>query len=246
MTKPLADRIALITGASRGIGHATALALAREGAHVVAVARTVGGLEELDDAIKAIGGTATLVPLDLKDYEGIDRLGASLNERFGRLDVLVANAGILGSLSPMSHVEPQVFDDVMAINVTANYRLIRSLDPLLQKSAAGRAVFLTSGAAWTPIAYWGPYSVSKAAVELMARIYAAETVTTALRVNVFNPGPIRTRMRATAMPGEDPMTLDTPENVAEKILDLCLPAYTETGTLYQYRLKKFLTWAPPA
>jgi NAD(P)-dependent dehydrogenase (short-subunit alcohol dehydrogenase family) len=246
MTKPLADRIALITGASRGIGHATALALAREGAHVVAVARTVGGLEELDDAIKAIGGTATLVPLDLKDYEGIDRLGASLHERFGRLDVLVANAGILGSLSPMSHVEPKVFDDVMAINVTANYRLIRSLDPLLQKSTAGRAVFLTSGAAWAPIAYWGPYSVSKAAVELMARIYAAETATTALRVNVFNPGPIRTRMRATAMPGEDPMTLDTPENVAEKILELCLPAYAQTGTLYQYRLKKFLTWTPPA
>jgi NAD(P)-dependent dehydrogenase (short-subunit alcohol dehydrogenase family) len=246
MPKPLADRIALITGASRGIGHATALELAKAGAHVVAVARTVGGLEELDDAIKAIGGTATLVPLDLKDYEGIDRLGASLHERFGRLDVLVANAGILGSLSPMSHVEPKVFDDVMAINVTANYRLIRSLDPLLQKSAAGRAVFLTSGAAWTPIAYWGPYSVSKAAVELMARIYAAETATTPLRVNIFNPGPIRTRMRATAMPGEDPMTLDTPENVAEKILDLCLPAYTETGTLYSYRVKKFMTWTPPA
>src|SRR5882757_6626448 len=245
MTKPLSDRIALITGASRGIGHATALALAKAGAHVVAVARTVGGLEELDDAIKAIGGTATLVPLDLKDYEGIDRLGASLHARFGRLDVLVANAGILGSLSPMSHVEPKVFDDVMAINVTANYRLIRSFDPLLQKSDAGRAVFLTSGAAWAPIAYWGSYSISKAAVELMARIYAAETATTKLRVNVFNPGPIRTRMRATAMPGEDPMTLDVPENVAEKILDLCVPAYTETGTLYNYRVKKFLTWTPP-
>jgi NAD(P)-dependent dehydrogenase (short-subunit alcohol dehydrogenase family) len=246
MSKPLSDRIALITGASRGIGHATALALAKAGAHIVAIARTVGGLEELDDAIKAAGGTATLVPLDLKDYEGIDRLGASLNERFGKLDVLVANAGILGSLSPMSHVEPKVFDDVMAVNVTANYRLIRSLDLLLQKSDAGRAVFLTSGAAWTPKAYWGPYSVSKAAVELMARIYAAETATTRLRINVFNPGPIRTRMRATAMPGEDPMTLDTPENVAEKILDLCLPAYTENGALYNYRVKKFLNWTPPA
>jgi NAD(P)-dependent dehydrogenase (short-subunit alcohol dehydrogenase family) len=246
MTMPLSDRIALITGASRGIGHATALALAKAGAHVVAIARTVGGLEELDDAIKAIGGTATLVPLDLKDYDGIDRLGASLNERFGKLDVLVANAGILGPLSPLGHVEPKAFDDVMAVNVTANYRLIRSLDPLLQKSDEGRAVFLTSGAAWTPIAYWGPYSVSKAAVELMARIYAAETATTKLRVNVFNPGPIRTRMRATAMPGEDPMTLDTPENVAEKIVDLCLPAYMQTGTLYQYRAKKFLAWKPPA
>jgi NAD(P)-dependent dehydrogenase (short-subunit alcohol dehydrogenase family) len=139
-----------------------------------------------------------------------------------------------------------VFDDVMAINVTANYRLIRSLDPLLQKSDAGRAVFLTSGAAWAPIAYWGSYSVSKAAVELMARIYAAETATTNLRVNIFNPGPIRTRMRATAMPGEDPMTLDTPENCAEKIVDLCLPAYAETGTLYNYRVKKFMTFTPPA
>ena len=246
MPQPLADRIALITGASRGIGYATALALAKAGAHVVAVARTQGGLEELYDAIAEIGGTATGVPLDLKDYDGIDRLGASLNERYGKLDVLVANAGLLGALSPMSHVEPRTFDDVMAVNVTANYRLIRSLDPLLQKSDAGRAVFLTSGAAWTPMAYWGPYSVSKAAVELMARIYAAETATTTLRVNIFNPGPIRTRMRAAAMPGEDPMTLDVPENVAQKILDLCLPSYTETGTLYNYRVKKFLTFKPPS
>jgi NAD(P)-dependent dehydrogenase (short-subunit alcohol dehydrogenase family) len=246
MTKPLADRIALITGASRGIGYATAIALARAGAHVVAIARTVGGLEELDDAVKAAGGSATLVPLDLKDYDGIDRLGASLNERYGRLDVLVANAGLLGALSPLSHIEPKVFDDVMAVNVTANYRLIRSLDALLQKSDAGRAVFLTSGAAWVPMAYWGPYSISKAAVELMARIYAAETASTNLRVNVFNPGPIRTRMRATAMPGEDPMTLDTPENVAEKIIDLCVPAYTQTGMLYNYRVKKFLGFTPPA
>ena len=246
MSPPLAGRIALITGASRGIGYATAIALAKAGAHVVAVARTQGGLEELYDAITEVGGSATGVPLDLKDYDGIDRLGASLHERYGKLDVLVANAGLLGSLSPLSHVEPKVWDDVMAVNVTANYRLIRSLDPLLQKSDAGRAVFLTSGAAWMPMAYWGPYSVSKAAVELMARIYAAETASTSLRVNVFNPGPIRTRMRATAMPGEDPMTLDVPENVAEKILDLCLPSYTNTGTLYNYRVKKFLTHTPPS
>jgi NAD(P)-dependent dehydrogenase (short-subunit alcohol dehydrogenase family) len=246
MSQPLAGRIALVTGASRGIGHATAMALATAGAHVVAIARTQGGLEELYDEITRTGGTATGVPLDLKDYAGIDRLGATLNERFGKLDVLVANAGILGVLSPLGHVEPRVWDDVMAINVTANYRLIRSLDPLLQKSDAGRAVFLTSGAAWVANAYWGPYSVSKAAVELMARIYAAENASTKLRVNVFNPGPIRTRMRATAMPGEDPLTLDVPENVAEKIVDLCLPSYTETGTLYNYRVKKFLTWTPPA
>jgi NAD(P)-dependent dehydrogenase (short-subunit alcohol dehydrogenase family) len=244
--KPLAGRVALVTGASRGIGYATAIALAKAGAHVVAIARTQGGLEELYDDIAKFGGSATGVPLDLKDYAGIDRLGATLNERFGKLDVLVANAGLLGALSPLGHVEPKVWDDVMAVNVTANYRLIRSLDPLLQKSDAGRAVFLTSGAAWVAMAYWGPYSVSKAAVELMARIYAAETASTALRVNIFNPGPIRTRMRATAMPGEDPMTLDVPENVAEKILDLCLPGYTGTGTLYNYRVKKFLTWTPPA
>jgi NAD(P)-dependent dehydrogenase (short-subunit alcohol dehydrogenase family) len=246
MSKPLANRIAVVTGASRGIGYATAIALARAGAHVVAIARTTGGLEELDDAIKAAGGSATLVPLDLKDYDGIDRLGASLNERYGKLDVLVANAGLLGTLSPLGHIEPRVWDDVMAVNVTANYRLIRSLDPLLQKSDAGRAVFLTSGAAWVAIAYWGPYSVSKAAVELMARIYAAENATTKLRVNIFNPGPIRTRMRATAVPGEDPMTLDVPENVAAKIVDLCLPSYTETGTLYNYRVKNFMNWTPPA
>jgi NAD(P)-dependent dehydrogenase (short-subunit alcohol dehydrogenase family) len=246
MSQPLANRIAVVTGASRGIGYATAIALAKAGAHVVAIARTTGGLEELDDAIKAAGGSATLVPLDLKDYDGIDRLGASLNERYGKLDVLVANAGLLGVLSPMSHIEPKVWDDVMAVNVTANYRLIRSLDPLLQKSDAGRAVFLTSGAAWVAIAYWGPYSISKAAVELMARIYAAENATTKLRVNIFNPGPIRTRMRAAAVPGEDPMTLDVPENVAEKILDLCLPDYTETGTLYNYRVKNFMNWTPPA
>ena len=246
MSPPLANRIALVTGASRGIGHATALALAKAGAHVVAVARTEGGLQELYDEIEKSGGTATGVPLDLKDYAGIDRLGASLNERYGKLDVLVANAGVLGVLSPLPHVEPKVWDEVMAINVTANYRLIRSLDPLLQKSDAGRAVFLTSGAAWVANAYWGPYSVSKAAVELMARTYAAETASTNLRVNIFNPGPIRTRMRATAMPGEDPMTLDTPENAADRIVDLCLPSYTRTGTLYNYRVKKFLEWTPPS
>jgi len=243
----LKGRIALITGASRGLGAAAAVAFAREGAHCVLVARTVGGLEAVDDQIKALGSEgATLVPLDVTDGPGIDRLGAALYERFGRLDVLLGNAGLLGVLSPIGHIDPQTFERTMAVNVTANWRLIRSLDPLLQKSDAGRAVFLTSGAAWVPMAYWGPYSVSKAAVELMARIYAAETATTNLRVNVFNPGPIRTRMRASAMPGEDPMTLDTPENCAERIIDLCLPSYAGTGTLYSYRPRKFLTFTPPS
>src|SRR5438094_8301296 len=161
MPPPLADRIALVTGASRGIGYATALALAKAGAHIVALARTVGGLEELDDAIKSSGGTATLVPLDLRDYAGIDRLGLALHERFGRLDVLVANAGILGPLSPLHHVETRAFEDGVAVNVTANYRLIRSLDPLLQTSDAARALLLTSAPARAPLAYWGPYSHSE-------------------------------------------------------------------------------------
>jgi NAD(P)-dependent dehydrogenase (short-subunit alcohol dehydrogenase family) len=245
MAKPLADRIALITGASRGIGHATALALAKAGAHIVAVARTVGGLEELDDAIKALGGSATLVPLDLKDYAGIDRLGGALRERFGRLDVLVGNAGILGPLSPLGHVEAKAWDDVMAVNVTANWRLLCAMDPLLKFSDAGRVVFVSSGVAAMALAYWGPYAASKAALEALARTYAAETATTNVRVNLFTPGPVRTRMRAQAMPGEDPMTLVTPDKVAEKIVELCLPGMLESGKLYAYLKGKFLDFRPP-
>src|SRR5215470_18472567 len=173
MPLPLADRIALVTGASRGIGYATALALAEAGAHVIALARTVGGLEELDDAIKALGGSATLVPLDLTDYPGIDCLGLALHERFGRLDVLVGNAGILGPLSPLDHVEPQAWDAVIAVNVTANWHLIRGMDALLKQAAGGRAVFITSGITAHPRAYWGPYAVSKAALEVLAKTYAA-------------------------------------------------------------------------
>jgi NAD(P)-dependent dehydrogenase (short-subunit alcohol dehydrogenase family) len=243
---PLADRIALITGASRGIGYASALALAKAGAHVVAVARTVGGLEELDDAIRGLGGAATLVPLDLKDYAGIDRLALALNERFKRLDVLVGNAGILGPLSPLGHVEAAAWEEVMAVNVTANWRLIRAMDPLLQRSDAGRVVFLTSGVAALALAYWGPYAASKAALEVLARTYAAETATTPVRVNIFAPGPIRTRMRAQAMPGEDPMTLETPDKVAEEIVELCLPSLQESGKLYDYRQGRFLEFPRPS
>jgi NAD(P)-dependent dehydrogenase (short-subunit alcohol dehydrogenase family) len=232
---PPAQRIALVTGASRGIGYATALALARTGAHVVAVARTTGGLEELDDAIRAAGGSATLVPLDLTDYAGIARLGTALAERYGRLDVLVGNAGMLGVLSPLNHVEPKVWEQVMAVNVTANWHLIRSLDALLQRSEAGRVVFVTSGAVRNARAYWGPYSVSKAALEVLARTYAAETATTNVRVNLFNPGATRTRMRASAMPGEDPASLKPAEAVADKVLLLCQPEFQETGKLYDYR-----------
>jgi NAD(P)-dependent dehydrogenase (short-subunit alcohol dehydrogenase family) len=246
MPPPLAGRIALVSGASRGIGYATALALAKAGAHIVALARTVGGLEELDDAIKAAGGSATLVPLDLKDFSGIDRLGLALQERFGRLDVLVGNAGILGSLSPLDHVEPAAWDEVMAVNVSANWRLIRATDRLLKCSDAGRVVFVSSGIASLALAYWGPYAVSKAALETLARVYAAETATTNVRVNVFTPGPIRTRMRAQAFPGEDPMRLETPEKVADKIVEMCLPNTQESGKFYAYPKGKFLDFRPPS
>ena len=246
MPLPLADRIALVTGASRGIGYATALALAKAGAHIVALARTVGGLEELDDAIKALGGSATLVPLDLKDYQGIDRFGLALHERFGRLDVMIGNAGILGPLSPLGHVEAQAWDEVMAVNVTANWRLIRAMDQLLQRSDAGRVVFISSGVAALALAYWGPYAVSKAALEALARTYAAETQTTKLRINVFTPGPVRTRMRAQAMPGEDPTTLEPPDQVAQTIVEMCLPSMQESGKLYAYPKGKFLDSRPPS
>lgn len=246
MAQPLAGRIALVTGASRGIGAATALRLAKAGAHVIAVARTVGGLEELDDAIRAAGGTATLVPLDMKDSEGIDRLGGALNERYGRLDVLVGNAGVLGVTSPLPHVEPKVWDETMTVNVTANWRLIRAMDLLLRASDAGRVVFITSGTVPLALAYWGPYIASKAAVEALGRVYANETINTPVRVNLFNPGPIRTKLRAVAMPGEDPMTLDTPEQAAAEIVPLCLPSFAETGKLYDYPTHRLLDFRRPA
>ena len=246
MTLPLADRIALVTGASRGIGYATALALARAGAHVVAVARTVGGLEELDDAVRAARGAATLTPLDMRDYPGIYRLATALNERYGRLDVLVGNAALAGVPSPLGHIEPKAWDDMMAVNVTANWHLIRAMDPLLKRSDAGRAVFVTSGIATLAYAYWAPYSVSKAALDVLVRTYAAETSSTRVRVNLFSPGPTRTRMRALVMPGEDPMTLPTPEQVAEKIVDLCLPSFSETGKIYDYRSGKLQEFMRPA
>ena len=245
MSKPLADCIALVTGASRGIGRATALALAREGAHVVAVARTVVGLEEVDDEAKKLGSSATLVPLDMRDYPGLYRLAAALNERYQRLDILIGNAAIGGQRSPLGHVEPQAWDDAFAVNLTANFHLIRAMDPLLRRAKAGRAAFITSGAATNARAYAGPYSASKAALNALARTYAAETSSTPLRVNLFNPGPTRTRMRAQVMPGEDPMTLPTPEEVAEKIVDLCRPDFSETGKLYDFPERRLLDFIPP-
>jgi NAD(P)-dependent dehydrogenase (short-subunit alcohol dehydrogenase family) len=242
---PLANRIALITGASRGIGAATALALAKAGAHVVAVARTVGGLEELDDAVRAVGGTATLAPLSVTDGEGLARLAATLRERYGRLDILVGNAALLGPASPLDHITLKDWDEVMKVNVTANWQLIGATDALLRTSDAGRAVFVTSGAAHNIHAYLGLYATSKAALEALARTYAAETENTAVRVNLFNPGPTRTRMRAQLMPGEDPMTLPTPDEVAEKIVELCLPELTDTGRFYDFPSRKLMSFHRP-
>ncbi|HEX3350004.1 MAG TPA: SDR family NAD(P)-dependent oxidoreductase [Acetobacteraceae bacterium] len=216
-----AKRIALVTGASRGIGAAVARELARQGLHVVITARTQGGLEAVDDAIRADGGTATLLPLDIADGAALDSLGPSLFSRFGRLDVLVSNAGVLGKLTPVPHIMPKDWDEVLAVNVSAAWRLIRSCGPLLLAGPAGRAVFVTSGIARKPTAYWGPYGSTKAALEHLVLTWAEETRKTKLRVNLFSPGVVRTRMRAEAMPGEDPSSLATPEDVAPKLARLC-------------------------
>ena len=242
----LQGRIALVTGASRGIGYWTALALAKQGAHVIAVARTTGGLEDLDDAIQAAGGTATLVPMDLTDMQAVDRLGAAINDRWGKLDILVANAGVLGTISPVGHVEAKAFDKVMAVNVTATWRIIRSVEPLLIKSEAGRALILSSGVAHSARAFWGPYAASKAAVETLARVWAAETEKTTLNVNSIDPGATRTAMRAQAMPGENPDTLPHPSEVAEKLVPLCGAACSETGKLFRVAENRFFDYRMPA
>ena len=235
MTKSLDGRIALITGASRGIGRAVALAMARAGAHVVLLARTQGGLEELDDEVQKAGGTATLVPLDITDFPALDRLGGSIFERWKKLDILVGNAAILGPLSPVGHIDVEAWDQLLAVNLTANWRLIRTADPLLRRSDAGRAIFLTSGAAENCRAYWGPYSVSKAALEALVKTYAAEVNDSPVRVNLVNPGPVATAMRAKAMPGEDPATLPKPEDLSEIFVQLALPECARNGEIIQYK-----------
>ncbi len=245
MTIELKNRIALVTGASRGIGYFTALELAKAGAHVIACARTVGGLEDLDDAIKAVGGSATLVPFDLADMNAIDALGASIFERWGKLDILVANAGVLGVISPIGHIEAKTFDKVMTINVTATWRLIRSVDPLLARSDAGRAVILSSAAAHKCRPFWGPYSASKAAVEALARTWAGESQSTPLRITSVDPGATRTAMRAQAVPGENPETLPHPSEIAKAILPLVGPDVTETGKLYIVRESKLADYRLP-
>ncbi len=229
-------RVALVTGASRGIGRAVALELARRGWRIVAVARAQKALEKLDDDIRALGGEATLVPLDLKDYAGIDQLGAALFERHGKLDGLAACAGVLGAVMPAHQVTPSVMDDAMGVNVISNYRLIRSMHPLLRASDSGRAVFLTSGIATKPLAYFSPYAASKAALDALVKTYAAELNITPIRANLFSPGPVRTAMRAKAFPGEDPMTLPTPADVAPEIADMLEPSYAANGEIVRYSL----------
>jgi NAD(P)-dependent dehydrogenase (short-subunit alcohol dehydrogenase family) len=222
--QPLSGLIALVTGASRGIGRACAVGLAQAGAHVIATARTQGALESLDDEIRTLTGReATLVPLDLKDGKGIDRLGGAVFDRWRKLDILVSAAGELGVLTPVAHLDPPVWERAIAVNMTANYRLIRSFDPLLRQSQAGRAIFFTTGAARNPHAFWGAYAATKAGLEALVETYRDETAITSVRPVLLSPGPMRTKMRAAAFPGEDPDTLPPPEAIVPLVVDLCRP-----------------------
>jgi len=236
MTKPLDGRITLVTGASRGIGYASAKALAAAGSHIIALARTQGGLEDLDDQIKAAGGTCSLVPMDLRDFDQIDRLGGLLNDRYGRLDGLLCNAAVLGDITPANHTTPKDWMRVIDVNMTAPARLIRSLDPLLRESDAGRAVFMTSSVAQAPRAYWGAYAASKAGMETFVRCWAEEIGDiTNIKVNLLNPGGTRTQMRAKAMPGEDPSHLPSPDDIAPLIVEMLSPAYEPHDSRVAYR-----------
>lgn len=230
-TAPLIGRVALITGASRGIGAATAIELARLGAHVVITARTQGGLEETDDGVRAAGGQASLLPLDLHESEQLDAVGPSVYQRFQRLDILLHCAGSLGRLAPIAHLTPEEWHDAMAVNVTAAWRLIRSCDPLLRAADSGRAVFVTAARARAPKAYWGAYGASKAALEHLVQTWADEVAATRLRVNLFDPGSVATRLRRIAYPAEASDTLPRPSDVAPTLAALCLPTETRHGTL---------------
>ncbi len=233
--KPLTGRIALVTGASRGIGRAVGVGLAKAGAHVILLARTVGGLEEADDEIRGFGGTASLVTLDLKKSDKVDALGPTILERWGRLDILVANAGLLGPLSPLGHITAEAWREVIDVNLTANWHLIRTADPLIRRSDAGRAIFVSSGAASGTNAYWGPYAVSKAGLESLARTWANELDQTPARVNIVNPGPMRTGMRSKAFPGEDPMSLKPPEAIVPLFVRLASPACIDNGRIFDFK-----------
>ncbi len=236
----LSGKLALVTGASRGIGFEIARQMAAAGAHVIAVARTVGGLEALDDQIKAEGGQSTLVPLDLSDHDGIDRLGGVIAERWGRLDIVVANAGILGSLTPVGQIKAKDFDRVMAVNLAGTWRLIRTVDPLLRQAGAPRAIVVSSSVAHKVKPFWGAYAASKAATDMLVRVWAAENAKTALRINLVDPGATRTRMRAQAMPGEKPEDLPTAEQTASAIVPLAGADITQTGQIYSVLAQRWL------
>lgn len=232
--KRLRDRLVLITGASRGIGRAVAIGFARQGARLILLARNQGALTEVDDEVREAGGEASLIRLDLADRERVDALGPTLYERFGKLDVLIANAAVLGPMSPLTHISSEDWDATLAINLTANWRLIRTLDPLLKRSDAGRAIFISSGAAANPRAFWGPYATTKAGLEALARVYADEVRRAGIKVALLDPGGTRTGMRAIAFPGEDPKSLPPPEHVVERLVELAAAESDfETGTLFQ-------------
>ena len=227
----MAGKTVLVTGASRGIGRATSIAFAKEGAHLILLARTRGGLEEADDEVRAAGGTATLIEMDLTDAAKLDALGPSLFQRFGHHDVLIANAAMLGPLSPLIHISDQDWGNVIDLNLTVNWRLIRTLDPLLQRAEAGRAVFVSSNAAHSCRGYWGPYAVSKAGLEALVKVYANEVASTKVRANLLDPGATRTAMRAKAMPGEKPEILPPPEAIAPIIVSLARPDTQANGII---------------
>lgn len=234
MAKALEGRIAVITGASRGIGRAVALRYASEGAHVILIARTIAALEEVDDEIQALGGKATLVPMNLREFDKIDQMGQALYDRFGKIDILVGNAGFLGDLTPMSHLKVKMWNEVMDTNVTANFRLIRSMEPLLKQSDAGRAIFLSSGTTKKPRAYWAAYAVSKAALENMVQTWSMELNKTNIKANLIDPGATRTRMRAQAYPGENPDSLKSPEVLTDLFVELALPTCDKQGEVVRY------------
>lgn len=231
----LAGRLALVTGATRGIGRAVALAFAKEGAHLILVGRTAGALEEVDDEIRALGSEATLLALDLRKMDKIDALGPTLYQRWDRLDILVGNAGVLGPLSPLGHISADAWAEVIDVNLTANFRLLRTLDPLLRRSPAGRVIFVSSGAATSRSAYWSPYAASKAGLEALVGCYANEVANTQVRANVISPGPVRTRMRAKAFPGEDAGKLRTPEEITEPFVRLAEAACSDNGRIFDLK-----------
>lgn len=237
--KDLADRVVLITGASRGIGYFAAIEAAKRGAHVIAIARTVGGLEEVDDEIQSVGGSATLVPLDLADGDAIDRMGGSIFERWGKLDGLIGNAGLLGVISPVGHIAPKEVDKVFNINVTANFRLLRSLDPLLRQSDAGRVVFVSSSAAESGKPYWGLYGATKAAVNAMTKSYAGENANSLINANIYYPGAVRTGMRAKAVPGEDPLSIPHPREIVSSLVDMVSPSNAKNGEVFDQRTGEY-------